>query len=169
MKGISMDKICNRCGECYGVHNGTTCRDGGTGGFDDKDEKPVTEFKAGNWYRLVKPLPYNPRMYGDMVVACDGKPHLCTYASCDGSTQFEGQEGTRWTYPAHCFIEVPEPVEKELSYDLHGLNCQCIIPSPIMINGKMFLEKYGIAPIEKTSISSKAQRRREILARLKIE
>jgi hypothetical protein len=163
MTEIPMTKKCNRCGERYQMHNGTTCRDGGPGDFEDKDEQPVTEFKAGHWYQRVKPMPYNPRMYGDMAVACDGKPHLCTYASSDG-TQFEGQEGTRWIYPARCFIEVPEPEEKELSYDLHGLNCQCIIPSPIM-----YLEKYVIAPIEKTSISSKAQRRREMLARLKIE
>jgi hypothetical protein len=175
MTEIPRNKICNRCGERYGVHVGTTCRDGCNGNFDNKDEQPVTEFKAGHWYIWVGPkkrrADWNnePDESGQrgMDFILDGKPHRCTegFGALASFPESPSPEHCwRWSDGLEYFREVPA-----LEADLHEFNCQCIIPSPIMINGKMFLEKYGIAPIEKTSISSKAQRRREILARLKIE
>jgi hypothetical protein len=123
------------------------------------------EFRVGHWYQLVKPIPYDPHQYGDMAYACDGKPQFCTYSSCGGTAQFAGQEGTQWSYPMDCFSEVPAPGKKE---DMASLNCRCST-SPITINYSDGSSRTFDGFSEPKKVSSKAQRRSEILARLKIE
>jgi hypothetical protein len=177
MTGISINKICNRCGERYWVHNGTTCRDGEKGGFEDKDEKLVTEFKEGHWYKWIGPKKRRPRWNGssdglgpgDMDFILDGKPHRCTKRHGDYQASFPESPNPGhcwdWTDGLEYFREVPAPGKKE---DTESLNCRCST-SPITINYSDGSSRtfYGFS--EPKKVSSKTQRRREILARLKIE
>jgi hypothetical protein len=176
MTEIPRNKICNRCGERYGVHVGTTCRDGCNGNFDNKDEQPVTEFKAGHWYIWVGPkkrrADWNnePDESGQrgMDFILDGKPHRCTegFGALASFPESPSPEHCwRWSDGLEYFREVPAPGKKE---DTASLNCRCSV-GPITINfpdGSLkTLEGFS----EPKKVSSKAQRRREILARLKIE
>jgi hypothetical protein len=178
MMGIPiMDKICSRCGERYGVHNGTTYRDGEKGGFDDKDGKPVTEFNVGHWYQWVGLKKRRPRWNGssdglgpgNMDFILDGKPHRCTKRNGDYQASFPESPNPGhcwdWTDGLEYFREVPAPEKKE---DMASLNCRCSVgPTTIKDFDGIFRTLDGFT--EPKKVSSEAQRRREILARLKIE
>jgi hypothetical protein len=168
MMGIPiMDKICSRCGERYGVHNGTTCRDGEKGGFDDKDGKPVTEFEVGKWYKWVGPKVRGDgwNHAGEMDFVFDGVPHKCILGRGAGADFEDHRRGFEWGWgDLSSFREVPAPGK----VDSGSLNCRCST-SPITIKfpNETLRMPEGFWVLKK--VSSKAQRRREILARLKIE